>query len=208
MNIEYYINSIDDKDIDIKNYIDQLITTPITSVISTFYYSKIIKKYCSKLSVGTFIDYPIANCEPYIRQLMLQDAIKNGIDYFAISMPYYYLVNRKYDKIREDIQKNLAVCQDKQLRYILEYRKFDHQILAKVCDILLDSGINIVYPSTGFFLDSLEDNILACKYLHSKTSINTIINGNVWTKQHTQQILKSEMYGLSCNNILTLKLIS
>lgn len=207
MNVEYYINSIDDKDIDIKKNIDELKTTLCNKVIATPYYAKIIKKKYSDLTVGCFIDYPMSNCESYHRQSMIQDAIKNNADYIAITVPFYYLVNRKYDKMRDDIQKNLDICKDKEIRYILEYRKFDHQILAKACEILLSSGIKTVYPSTGFFLDSLEDNILACNYLHSKTSINTIINGNAWTTQHIKQVFKSNMYGFSCNNLVTLKLI-
>jgi deoxyribose-phosphate aldolase len=207
MNIEYYINNIDDKDIDIKKIIDELKTTNITKVICTSYYAKLIKKNFPQLQVGTFIDYPVSNCETYHRQSMIRDAIKNNIDYIAITLPFYYLVNRKYDKIRDDIQKNLEICENKEIRYILEYRKFDHQILAKACEVLLTSGIKTIYPSTGFFLDSLEDNILACHYLHTKTSINTIINGNAWTAKHINQVLKSNMYGFSCNNILALKLI-
>jgi deoxyribose-phosphate aldolase len=207
MNIEYYINSIDEKDIDIKKNIDELKTTPFNKIIANPYHAKLIKKNSPDLIVGSFIDYPLSNCEYHHRQSMIQDSLKNNIDYIAITLPFYYLVNRKYDKIREDIQKNLDICKDKEIRYILEYRKFDHQILAKACEILLSSGIKTIYPSTGFFLDSLDDNILACNYLHSKTSINTIINGNAWTKQHIEQILKSNMYGFSCNNLITLKLI-
>jgi|694.fasta_scaffold02159_27 deoxyribose-phosphate aldolase len=208
MNIEYYINTIDEKDIDIKKNLEDLINnTSIRKIIATHHCAKLIKKNFPNLTVGAFIDYPVANCESYHRHSMIQDAIKYNIDYIAITLPFYYLVNRKYDKIREDIKKNLDICENREIRYILEYRKFDHQILAKACEILLSSGINIVYPSSGFFLDSLDDNIVACGYLHNKTSINTIINGNVWTQQHIKQILKSNMYGFSCNNILALKLI-
>lgn len=208
MNIEYYINNIDEKDIDIKKNIEELkIHTSINKVIATPHYAKLIKKNFSSLIVGAFIDYPIANCDPYHRPMMIQDAIKNNIDYIAITLPFYYLVNKKYDKLREDIQKNLEVCNGKEIRYILEYRKFDHQILAKACEILLSCDIKTIYPSTGFFLDSLEDNLLACNYLHTKTSINTIINGNAWTQKHIKQIMKSDVHGFSCNNIVTLKLI-
>jgi deoxyribose-phosphate aldolase len=209
MYLEYYINTIDEKDIEIKKNIEDLINnTSIRNVLATLHPAKLIKKNFPDIKVGTFIDYPISNQEPKQRQKLISDALSFDIDYIAITIPTYYLVNRKYEKIKDDIKQNLDLCKDKEIRYILEYRKFDHQLLAKACDVLLAGGINIIYPATGFFLDSLEDNILACTYLHKKTSIRTIINGNSWNTKQTQQILKSDMYGFSSNNIFSIKLLN
>lgn len=206
MYIEYYINNIDEKDIDIKNQIDSIKSSLITkNIISTPYYSKLIKKNFSNFKVGCFLDYPIASNDPASRADIIKNIIKHNIDYIAITLPFYYLVNRKYDKLRDDIKKNFEASENKEIRYILEYRKFDHQILAKACEILMMGGINTVYVASGFFIDSLEDNIIACSYLHKKTSINTIINGNCWTNQQVVQILKSNMFGFSGNNLSILK---
>lgn len=208
MYIEYYLNNIDDNDTETKKNIQDLVDlTTIKNVISLSHQSKIIKKFFPQLYVGAFIDYPISNTENIRRSDLILDAKKNNIDCIAITVPYYYLINRKYDKFRDDIKKNLDLCEKIELRYILEYRKFDHQLLAKVCEILLACGVKTIYPASGFFIDSLDDNILACSYLHKKTSINTIINGNAWNKNHVDKILKSNLYGLSCNSVTTLKVI-
>jgi deoxyribose-phosphate aldolase len=208
MYTEYYTNNIEDKDIEIKKNIEKLCeTVSVKNIIATLHQAKLIKKNFPNLNVGCFLDYPISNYELGQRQESIKNALAYNINYIAITMPSYYLINRKYDKIREDIKQNLELCaSNKSLRYILEYRKFDHQILAKACEVLLSCGIDTIYPSSGFFIDSLDDNILACTYLHQKTSIRTIINGNSWNKKHISQIVKSGMYGLSSNNINSLSL--
>lgn len=208
MYIEYYINAVDEKDLEIKQNIENLIQhVSIKNIVSNNYQAKYIKKNFNNLNVGSFIDYPIASMEPSFRQEHIKNSLSQDLDFISITIQSYYLINRKYDKIRDDIKKNLDICQNKELRYILEYRKFDHQILAKACEILISCGVNIIYPSTGFFIDNLDDNILACQYLNKKTGINTIINGNTWTKKQIDQILKSNLYGFSSNNIYCLKLI-
>lgn len=209
MYIEYYINTIDEKDLEIKQNIEQLIQyTATKNIVSTAYQAKYIKKNFEILSVGAFIDYPISNIESYYRQEQIKECLKYNLNFICITIQSYHLINRKYDKIRDDIKRNLDICQDKELRYILEYRKFDHQILAKACEVLLSCGVKIIYPSTGFFIDNLDDNILACQYLNKKTGINTIINGNAWSSKQISQISNSGLYGFSSNNTNSLKIIS
>lgn len=208
MYIEYYINNIDDKDIEIKQQLEKIKSYNLaTNVIAIPYYAKLIKKNFSNFKVGCFLDYPISTYDPNLRIDTIKNIAKSNIDYLSITLPFYYLVNRKYDKLREDIKKNLEASENKPIRYILEYRKFDHQILTKACEILMIGGVNTIYVASGFFLDNLDDNIIACSYLHKKTGINTIINGNCWTNQHIDQVLKSGMFGFSTNNLLNLKTI-
>jgi deoxyribose-phosphate aldolase len=210
MYIEYYINSIDEKEIDIKNTVDQIIKYPVSGILATYNEAKFIKKNFPNLRIGSFIDYPIASNDIDRRQDLILDAIKAEVNYIAISVPFYLIVNRKYNRFREDITKNLELSQKHNIniRYILEYRKFDHQLLIKICEILLEKGIDTIYPSTGLFLDNLEDNIIACAYLHEKTKINTIVNGNIWKQNQIENILKIKPFGISICHMENLKLLS
>lgn len=209
MYIEYYINSIDQKEIDIKNTIDQVIKYPISGILATYNEAKFIKKNFPHLNIGCFIDYPIASNDLDRRQDLINDALKFQIDYISITIPFNTIINRKYNKFRDDISKNLELVHKHNIdiRYILEYRKFDHQLLTKICEILLEKGINTIYPSSGLFLDNLEDNIIACAYLHEKTKINTIINGNIWKSNQIDNILKIKPFGVSVCHIENLKLL-
>lgn len=209
MYIEYYINSIDQKEIDIKNTIDQVIKYPISGILATYNEAKFIKKNFPNINVGYFIDYPIASSDIDRRQDLINDAIQSNANYICITIPFNSIINRKYNKFRDDISKNLELAKKKNIdiRYILEYRKFDHQLLTKICEILLEKGVNTIYPSTGLFIDNIEDNIIACAYLHEKTKINTIINGNIWKSNQIDNILKIKPFGVSVCHIENLKLL-
>jgi len=61
-------------------------------------------------------------------------------------MPQVLAANRKYDKIRDDIKSIVEIAQtyNASVRYILEYRKFDHFCLKKACEIFENMGIKYV----------------------------------------------------------------
>jgi deoxyribose-phosphate aldolase len=210
MYIEYYTNSIDDKEIDIKNNIDNILPYNISAVSAPLSQIRFIKKNFETLKCGCFVDYPLAYCDINRRQDLILDAIKVAhIDFINIPIPFFTIINRKYDKFRDDIKKNLTVCSEAgvELRYMLEYRKFDHALLCKVCDILIKEGVEIIYPSTGFFIDNLHDNLIACAYLNEKTGIKTIVNGNAWNKDQLDNLVKLDPYGFSSNSIPNFRML-
>lgn len=209
MYIEYYINSIDEKEIDIKNNIEIITQYQISGLLAPHSQSKFLKKNFANLPIGCFVDYPISCSDTDRRQDLIMDAINIGVTHISITAPFYQIINRRYNKFRDDISKNLELCKkyNIELKYILEYRKFDHQLLTKICEILLEKGINIIYPSSGLFLDNIDDNIIACAYLHEKTGINTIVNGNIWNKKQVENILKIKPYGISVCHTENIKLL-
>lgn len=166
-----------------------------------------LAKYCfASQKINIYIDYPLGMSTSYIR-LKNIEIISGQSGIVSIQAPSYMLVNRKYDPIRREIQeiKNI-LPQDTEIRYILDYRKFNHNILHKFCSILKENNIDIIYPSSGFFLDNIYDNIVASKYLEQKSSISSIFNGNIWTKDHIELIIKSKLYGISLEHIHSLNL--
>lgn len=209
MQIEYYNNSIDDKEQDIRDNLDKAMAYNIDSILTHCHITKSLKKNYG-IRVGTYIDYPLSFNSTDSRISMISSAIDSGADFVAITVPYFLILHRKYNKFRDDIANNLNICNSNnvELRYILEYRKFDHILLQKVCDILKTLGVNLVYPSTGLFIDSIDDNITACAYLNQKTNINTIVNGNIWQTSHIKSIMKIKPSGISTNQIESLYIIN
>lgn len=208
MYIEYFINTVDIKDIDIKNSVDTISKIGITNICCFPYVAKIVKKFYTKSDIGLLTDYPLGNNTTNTRQFLIDSLIESNYKYINIPIQFHLMINRKYDKIRDDMKmlNDLATRYNAKIRYILEYRKFDHNLLLKICEICIQNNINDIYPSSGFFLDNIDDNIIACAYLNKKTGINTIINGNTWTKQQIQNIINSGMYGFSTNNISSLQM--
>jgi deoxyribose-phosphate aldolase len=157
------------------------------------------------------VDYPMGLSDINTRNSVVEQISKNQhVSMIDISMPSKLIVNRKYDKFREDIRSNLEICNNNNcmLRYLLEYRTFSHEILAKVCQILVSFGVEYVMPSSGFMLDDINDNIIAAKYLMSKSKIKVICNGNVWTEKQVQNVIKSGVYGLRVSSIPALEILA
>jgi hypothetical protein len=63
--------------------------------------------------------------------------------------------------------------------------------------------------STGYFLDDINDNIIAASMILKKNpNINIILTGNIWTKEHVDNIIKCGMSGIRINTINGLKLFN
>lgn len=165
----------------------------------------------NQIKLSTPIDFPLGILDSKSRLSIIDNAIKNKIDIIEIVCPTYYLSNRKYDKFREDIKTITEIAEANKIetRYILEYRHFTYELLYKIAQILLELNIHTIYPSTGYFLDDISDNILASALINKKVpNINIICNGNIWTKKHVDLIKNSKIYGIRVNSINGLKLLS
>jgi deoxyribose-phosphate aldolase len=164
----------------------------------------------SDIKFGCPIDFPYGLSDQKTRNYTVEHLAKsNKISFIDLMIPTKAITNRKYDKLREDIKTNLDICSKNnvQLRYVLEYRRYGHDVLAKVCQILKDLNIDTILPSSGMMLDDINDNIIACKFLQTKTNIKTICNGNIYRQQHVNNILHSNIYGFRINNLNALTLI-
>lgn len=209
MEIELSIHDIDNKDIDIKQKILSAVKyqPDAISVYSSYikYAQRIIKDSCL---VSSVIDYPLGILDFEIRHLAIKQAINAGAHKIDIVMPSILVNNKKYDKIKKDIADNLKLCKDNnvELRYILEYRIFNHYTLTKICKILKEEGIETIYTSTGHMIDNLTDNTIACMYLAKKTKINTIVNGDIWRTDQIKTILDHSPYGIRFKNLHSLRL--
>lgn len=141
------------------------------------------------ISVGCSLDFPHGLSDFKSRIFMASQIIKqkNDIQFLDVMMPTKAITNRKYDKFREEIKNLIEICSEHNItiRYILEYRVYSHEVIAKVCQILKEFGIDTVFPSTGIMIDNIEDNLIACNFLMTKTNIKTICTGNVY---HANQV--------------------
>lgn len=212
MIIEYFNNDVSTSYQDLKNELSNpTIIKNIDSVCLSYHNAKYIKSIIQnnshkKILIGTYIDYPLGIADHSTRINQLIEIVKLGIDFINISMQTSYLTNKKYDKIRAELTEYNNICkpQNIEIRYNLEYRQFDHTLLKKICTLLKMNNINKIYPSSGFFLDDINDNIIACKFLSNETGILSFCTGKAWTKQHIDNIIKSKLYGVSTNSIHTI----
>lgn len=178
--------------------------------ISTIKNLEIIKNKIAEINISTPIDFPYGFSDTKSRNFLISQNIKFGANTIDLFLPTKFIINRKYDKFRDDIKSNLDICIEKnvKLRYMLEYRVFNHEILSKVCQILMSLGIDTIIPSSGMMIDDIYDNMIACNYFITKTGIKTICNGNIYTKNHIKLVNDSNVYGLRIHHLNSINLFS
>jgi hypothetical protein len=69
-------------------------------------------------------------------------------------------------------------------------------------------GVKTIYPSTGYRLDDISDNILASALINKKVPINIICNGNIWNIGQVSSLNKGHLYGIKVNSVNALNLLS
>jgi deoxyribose-phosphate aldolase len=209
MYIDFAIINTEITESDGKNLLAQIKNYPINSVSIPYYLFKSFKPLLSEnIRLSCLIDYPLGISDPKTRLYAITQAHSVGFNTIDISMPQNLAANRKYDKIREDIKTCVDYCLSSNIepRYILEYRVFDHYCLKKICEIFDDNSIKFVYPSSGYFIDNLADNILASIFLHQNSKeLNVLCTGNMWCDKHFETMIKSGLFGFRTSSIYSLK---
>lgn len=164
----------------------------------------------NSFSLSSPVDFPYGLSDTKSRNFMVSQTIKSGANIIDLFLPTKLITNRKYDKFREDIKSNFDICFEKnvQLRYILEYRVFSHEVLAKVCQILMSLGIDTVLPSSGTMIDDIHDNLIACNYFLTKTGIKTICNGNIYTEDHAKLANNADIHGIRLHHLNSIDIYS
>lgn len=214
MQIEFSYYDLASNEQETKDNIKRVSYFPINTISVLPFYTKAAKitahQQNPQIKISTVIDYPMGIGDLNSRLSLSKNAIKNGADGLEIMIPVQLLCNRKYDKFREDIkaQLELALQNNISIKYILEYRLFTYELLYKISQILLSEGINTIYPSTGYLLDDINDNILAAALINKKIpEINIICNGNIWNSNQINSLDKFNLYGLKLNSINAIDLI-
>jgi deoxyribose-phosphate aldolase len=213
MKIEYSLYDVSLNEEDIKKNILQSLTFNIDQICVLPYYIKLAKLLSegSKTIIATCVDFPLGIMDTKNRANAVEQAIRNGAQSIDLVIQTNPLTNRKYDKIRDDINTNLDLCLENKvnLRYLLDYRIFTYDTLYKISRILISYGICEICPSTGYFIDDINDNIIASAMINKKEpSINIICNGNIWNTNHINIVNKAKLYGLRVSSINGLELLT
>lgn len=153
------------------------------------------------ITTSSVIDFPFGTMDAKSRIFMASQLLKqkNDLNYLDLMIPTKIITNRKYDKLREEIKNilELALQYNIEIRYIIEYRVYSHEVLAKVCQIFKEFGINIIFPSSGTMLDNIDDNLIACNFLTTKTNIKTVCTGNIFNEKQAKSVKQtSNLYGV------------
>lgn len=202
MYIDFAIKDIHTDEKQIKENIRQALEYEANSITLSYHHLKLCTRSFvdpKKYAISCFIDYPLGITDLKTRLAGVENAIMAGANTVDVTVPQILATNRKYDKIREDIREIKNICDPKNvtIRYIVEYRLFDHKCLKKICEIFDDFEIKYLFPSTGFFIDNLADNLIASAFLHQNSKeIHILASGNMWTDNHFDIVVRSGIHGI------------
>lgn len=208
MIIEYASHDIAVTDAEFKDTIKELNKFNIACVSVFPHQAKFTKQNLENdTKLAIVVDFPLGYSDLNTRQKLITSTLVYKPDIIEIVIPTPLLINRKYDKFRLDVKNNLELLKNLniELRYTLDYRQISYDLTYKICQILADNGIPVVYPSTSYFIDNLSDNILACALINKKAKdINIMCTGNIWNDGHINLVKKSKIYGIRTNSIYTI----
>lgn len=146
----------------------------------------------NNINVSCAIDFPYGLSDFKSRIFMATQVVKqkHDIKFLDIVIPTKAVTNRKYDKLREEIKNLIEICftHNIGIRYILEYRVYSHEVLAKICQIFREFGLETVFPSSGIMIDNIDDNLIACNFLSTKSDIKAICTANIYNPNHVRSI--------------------
>lgn len=209
MYVDFAIIDTDNEDKKVKETISSALKYNVNSITVPYYLLRSCKPVLknSNTDLSCLVDFPLGISDSKTRCCAVEQAIACGANSIDISMPQNLAANRKYEKIREDIKNIRTICSENiKIKYILEYRSFDHRCLKKICSIFDDYKVEFTAPSSGFFIDNLADNLIASSFLHENSKeIRVIATGNAWTENHFSILYKSGVYGFRVFNIECLK---
>jgi len=213
MRIEYGYYDIASNEKEVKENIEHSLDFAPSAISVLPQYLRLVGKSLleENVSVGTIIDYPFGLSSSRSREDSVTDAIDKGANYIEVVCPNFNLCNRKYEKFRIEIDKFTELCSSAnvELRYVLDYKIYNLNLLQKVSQILVSKKIFTICPSVGFLMDAISDNILVGMLIIKKNpEMNIIFNGQAWTDEHIDLILSnSSIKTYKTNNIHTLEKI-
>jgi deoxyribose-phosphate aldolase len=210
--IEYGYYDLASNEIETKDNIKKALEYKPQTVSILPFYTKVIKPLLSNtIKLSTVIDYPFGVSDSLSRIISAEQAIKDGSDEIELVMQSSLLCNRKYDKIRKELEALANICKENSVKAkcILEYKIFTPELLYKSCSLLSEFGIDTIYPSANFLMDNISDNIIAGMLILKKSPKTMVIfNGSAWTDPQIDMVLNNpQIIAYKASNIYTLEKI-
>ena len=158
------------------------------------------------ITISSPIDWPLGKASTTIRNHAIIHAINQGVTAIDLVASNIMYINSKETDFINDIVSNYNICKDKKitLRIMMEYRVWDNKNISDVCSVLKKEGVEYIFPSTGHRIDNHQDNMIVGHYLQKSFGLSAITNGNVYNKEHYDNIVGSGIYGIRFHSVNSL----
>ena len=159
---------------EIKILCDDAIACGCASVCIPPSYVARAKDYVAgRISICTFIGFPLGYQTEAVKVFETRDAIQNGADEIDMVINLGDVKEKAYGKIEEEIRRIKAVCGEQILKVIIETCDLTEEEKIRMCQVVTKAGADFIKTSTGFSKAgaTLADVELFSKYVGEKVRI-------------------------------------
>ena len=120
----------------------------------------------TNIKIVTVVNFPLANNTIEMTQFQTQKALELGADEIDTVLNISELKNKNYKKVENDIKKTKEICQNHNLKVILETDLLTKEEIITASKIASDAGANFVKTSTGFVKNGIGAKIEDVKLMY------------------------------------------
>ena len=116
--------------------------------------------------IVTVVNFPLANNTIEMTLFQTQKALELGADEIDTVLNISELKNKNYKKVENDIKKTKEICQNHNLKVILETDLLTKEEIITASKIASDAGANFVKTSTGFVKNGIGAKVEDVKLMY------------------------------------------
>ncbi len=150
------------------------------------------------IDIAAAIDFPYGLSETSVRIHEIIVSIRQGASLVDLCINSNSVSEEDWEGIRSDIRSCLAACKEGniELRPTIEYRLFSEKTVLTLCELFMKEGIEYVANATGTMSDDTIDNVIISNRMQTKTGINVISCGRIWTPSHFDAFRKAGVHSI------------
>ncbi|MDI4567565.1 MAG: deoxyribose-phosphate aldolase [Mycoplasma sp.] len=154
----------------------------------------------TNIKVITVIGFPLGYSTTQVKIFEANQAILDGADEIDMVINNSHFIDRKYDIIKDEINKIKKVISNITLKVIIETAILSSQQIIKISEIILDSGADFIKTSTGFSSRGASHDDI--KLIKSVVKDQKLIKaaGGIKTKQDALEMIELGANTLGCSN--------
>jgi len=159
-------------------------------------YVQLAKEYLkdTDVKVVTVVGFPLGACKTEVKIFETLTAVQDGADEIDMVVNVTDLKNRDYDKILYEITAVKTACRDKLLKVIIETDLLTGDEVAKVSELVVKAGADIIKTSTGFVKGGVGAKVEDVKLMSSIVApkgLGVKASGGIKTKEQALELIKA-----------------
>lgn len=136
----------------IENLCKEAMRHKFRAVCTSSYWTPSVAKFLgsSDVKIATTIGFPHGNCNLVAKILEIDEAIIDEADELDVVLNLGNVKSKDWNMVEEEIVEVSAHAQDKVIKYIIEIGQLNDFEIHKICDFLINHGVNYVKTCTGY----------------------------------------------------------